>query len=93
MFYLAMHEKYKKSYAGSGNSPYINERDTLAQKSLKSPPLPKQEKDGLVGIWRVASSTRIQNLAVRIIFAFNSTPSDYKFVSVFYRMCMHQVHV
>jgi len=52
---------------------------------LKKPQVPsttKQEQEGLVGIWRFARSTRVQNLAVRIILVFNSMPDGYKLVGV-----------
>eukprot|EP00983_Pelagomonas_calceolata_P065229 1148497-Pelagomonas_calceolata.AAC.1 len=48
----------------------------------------KQENEGLVGIWRVARSTRLQSLAVRKMLLFNSVPSGYKFAGILYRLCM-----
>eukprot|EP00983_Pelagomonas_calceolata_P043172 1138800-Pelagomonas_calceolata.AAC.2 len=48
----------------------------------------KEEKEGLVGIWSIARSTRLQNLAVMSILFSNCAPSGYKFVSGLYRMCM-----
>eukprot|EP00983_Pelagomonas_calceolata_P070620 1150858-Pelagomonas_calceolata.AAC.4 len=34
-------------------------------------------KESSMGIWRVIGSTRLQNLAVRSVCVFNSTPSGY----------------
>eukprot|EP00983_Pelagomonas_calceolata_P070835 1150942-Pelagomonas_calceolata.AAC.2 len=54
----------KKTYVGRGNSPNINKGkgDTLAQKSLESPPPRSYEKKILMGIWRVIGSTRLRGL-------------------------------
>eukprot|EP00983_Pelagomonas_calceolata_P023959 754313-Pelagomonas_calceolata.AAC.3 len=41
-----------------------------------------------MGIWRLSGSTRLRNLAVRSIIAFNSTPSGNKLVGVHNRMGM-----
>eukprot|EP00983_Pelagomonas_calceolata_P014955 474993-Pelagomonas_calceolata.AAC.1 len=49
--------------------------DTLAQKSLESPPLRSYNKKILMGIWRVIGITQLHNLAARSILVFNSTPS------------------
>eukprot|EP00983_Pelagomonas_calceolata_P084438 1156360-Pelagomonas_calceolata.AAC.2 len=48
------------------------------------PSTSEQEKEGLVGIWRVARSTRFENLAVRINLVFNSARRGYKFVTYKY---------
>eukprot|EP00983_Pelagomonas_calceolata_P050168 1141837-Pelagomonas_calceolata.AAC.1 len=57
----------KQNYVGRGNSPYINKGkgDTLAQKSLESPPPRSYKKRILMGFWRVIGSTRLHNLAAR----------------------------
>eukprot|EP00983_Pelagomonas_calceolata_P060470 1146372-Pelagomonas_calceolata.AAC.8 len=41
--------------------------DTLAQKSLQSPPPRNYTKKIMMGIWRVIGSTRLHNLATRSI--------------------------
>eukprot|EP00983_Pelagomonas_calceolata_P057456 1145070-Pelagomonas_calceolata.AAC.4 len=40
----------------------------------------------LMGILKINASTRLQNLAVRSIFVFNSTPNGDKFVDMRNRM-------
>eukprot|EP00983_Pelagomonas_calceolata_P064085 1147974-Pelagomonas_calceolata.AAC.4 len=59
--------KKTKNYVDRGSSPYINYRkeDTLAKKSLESPPPRSYKKKILLGIWRVIGSTRLHNLAAR----------------------------
>eukprot|EP00983_Pelagomonas_calceolata_P067202 1149401-Pelagomonas_calceolata.AAC.4 len=42
----------------------------------------------LMGIWRVTGSTRLQNLAVRGVCVFNSTPSGNKLVGIHNRTGM-----
>eukprot|EP00983_Pelagomonas_calceolata_P028570 894534-Pelagomonas_calceolata.AAC.1 len=42
----------------------------------------------LLGIWRVAGSTRLQNLAVRSITVFNTTSCGNKLVGILNRMGM-----
>eukprot|EP00983_Pelagomonas_calceolata_P009147 296115-Pelagomonas_calceolata.AAC.1 len=44
-----------------------------------------------MGIWRVTGSTRLQNVAVRSICVFNSTPSSNKHVGIHDRMGMELV--
>eukprot|EP00983_Pelagomonas_calceolata_P020996 659704-Pelagomonas_calceolata.AAC.1 len=41
-----------------------------------------------MGIWRVTGSSRLHNLAVRSIIAFNSKPSGNKLVGIHNRMGM-----
>eukprot|EP00983_Pelagomonas_calceolata_P083741 1156224-Pelagomonas_calceolata.AAC.2 len=41
-----------------------------------------------MGIWRVPRSTQLQNLAVRSIIVFNSTPSGNKLVGIRNKMDM-----
>eukprot|EP00983_Pelagomonas_calceolata_P116691 1160337-Pelagomonas_calceolata.AAC.1 len=52
----------------------------------------KAGKEGLVGTWRVARSTRLQNLAVRIVLLSTALFNGYKFVGILYRMCMEFTH-
>eukprot|EP00983_Pelagomonas_calceolata_P045850 1139895-Pelagomonas_calceolata.AAC.5 len=62
----------------------------LAQKSRESPPPQSYKTDiakrDLLG--RVTGSTRLQNLAVKSIIVFNSTPRGNKLVGVYNRMGM-----
>eukprot|EP00983_Pelagomonas_calceolata_P062384 1147285-Pelagomonas_calceolata.AAC.1 len=57
----------KKNYVGKGNSPSSTKGNTLAQKSLESPPPRSYKKKILVGICRVVGSTRLHNLEARSI--------------------------
>eukprot|EP00983_Pelagomonas_calceolata_P041867 1138237-Pelagomonas_calceolata.AAC.10 len=42
----------------------------------------------LMGTWRVTGSTQLQNLAVRSICVFNSTPSGNKLIGIYNSMGM-----
>eukprot|EP00983_Pelagomonas_calceolata_P041590 1138148-Pelagomonas_calceolata.AAC.2 len=46
------------------------------------------EQKELMRTWRIAGSTRFQNLAVRSMIVFNSTPSGSKLVGISNRMGM-----
>eukprot|EP00983_Pelagomonas_calceolata_P006230 206711-Pelagomonas_calceolata.AAC.1 len=54
--------------------------DKLAQKSRESPPPRSFKTENATGDLEVTGSTRLQNLAVRSIIVFNSTPSGNKLV-------------
>eukprot|EP00983_Pelagomonas_calceolata_P039726 1137312-Pelagomonas_calceolata.AAC.2 len=73
---------------GRGNSPVSmkerlgkTEKETDGSKQLSVPYDTKQEQKGLMGIWRVARSTRLQYLAMRSFLIFNCASSDNKFPS------------
>eukprot|EP00983_Pelagomonas_calceolata_P096021 1158083-Pelagomonas_calceolata.AAC.2 len=63
---------------------------TLPQSSSRGPGVPsttKQEQQGLVGIWRFAGSTRLQNLAVRSVLIFDCVPQGSG-----KKVCRHTLH-
>eukprot|EP00983_Pelagomonas_calceolata_P043826 1139054-Pelagomonas_calceolata.AAC.5 len=78
---MAISEHYTLASQAEGTLPSsIEEKETHWLKGAVIPLHHKAENEGLVGIWRVARSTWLQNLAARIILVSNSTPCGYKFV-------------
>eukprot|EP00983_Pelagomonas_calceolata_P009335 302227-Pelagomonas_calceolata.AAC.1 len=72
-----------------GNLPTsIKEKETHWLKRDVNPLHRKAGTKRGSGVWRVAGSTRLWNLAVSIILVFNSTPGGYKYVGVLYRRCI-----
>eukprot|EP00983_Pelagomonas_calceolata_P134549 1162070-Pelagomonas_calceolata.AAC.14 len=82
-------EKDKENYGGRGNSPHIKEKETHWLRRAVSPLHHEATKQKmLMGTWRVAGSNRLQELAVRSITVYKSTPSCNKLIGLLNRMGM-----
>eukprot|EP00983_Pelagomonas_calceolata_P127668 1161429-Pelagomonas_calceolata.AAC.7 len=65
----------------------IKEKETHWLRRAVSPLHHKAAKQKMpMGIWRVARSSWLQNLTVRNIFVFNSTPNGNKLVGIHHVM-------
>eukprot|EP00983_Pelagomonas_calceolata_P079961 1154930-Pelagomonas_calceolata.AAC.1 len=86
----SLHRVRKKRHIGSKTFPaYIKEKETHWHRRAASPLQREATRQKmLMGIWRVTGSTQLQNLAVRSICVFNSTPSGNKLVGIRNRMGM-----
>eukprot|EP00983_Pelagomonas_calceolata_P038780 1136917-Pelagomonas_calceolata.AAC.5 len=82
-------EKKKTTQADETLPISIKEKEAHWLRRAVSPLHHKDVKERvLMGIWRVSASTRLQNLTVRSMIVFNSTPSGNKLVDVQNRMGM-----